>query len=108
MDFGINQSLVEDLYLRFRENPHSVDSSWRKYFERLSDAEQAALLQTNGPAGARYVNGGGNGAGVGNGHTAVARSNGAAPSNGTNGAGNGHGHAGYASAAAEYGSTTLA
>src|SRR5215510_5408850 len=86
MDFGINQSLVEELYLRFRENPRSVDGSWQKYFERLSPEEQASLLQTNGAAGARFLINGNNGNGAsGNGHAYVAK--------GSNGAGNGHGAA---------------
>ena len=84
MDFGINQSLVEELYLRFRENPRSVDGAWQKYFERLTPEEQASLLQTNGAAGARFlINGSSNGAS--NGHAYAAK--------GSNGAGNGHGHA---------------
>jgi 2-oxoglutarate dehydrogenase E1 component len=54
MDFGINQGLVEELYLRYRENPHSVEGAWRKYFERLSEVEQAGLMQRGeGAAGAR-------------------------------------------------------
>ena len=43
MDFGINQGLVEELYLRFRENPSTVDGDWRKYFERLSEAERGGI-----------------------------------------------------------------
>jgi 2-oxoglutarate dehydrogenase E1 component len=39
-DFGVNQALVEELYLRYCENPRSVDDAWRAYFEALS-AEQA-------------------------------------------------------------------
>jgi 2-oxoglutarate dehydrogenase E1 component len=46
MDFGVNQGLVEELYLRFRENPHAVERSWQAYFERLSDADRRALLET--------------------------------------------------------------
>ena len=37
VDFGINQAIVEEFYLRFLENPQSVDGKWRAYFERLSD-----------------------------------------------------------------------
>jgi 2-oxoglutarate dehydrogenase E1 component len=101
MDFGINQSLVEELYLRFRENPSSVESAWRKYFERLSDAEHAGLLQQNtGAAGARFVNG--NGAnGSTNGHGNVA----AAYAKSGNGAANGSGN-GHALAVVDYSSTT--
>ncbi|QQR89900.1 MAG: 2-oxoglutarate dehydrogenase E1 component [Myxococcales bacterium] len=31
-EFGVNQSLVEELYQRFKENPESVDPVWRSYF----------------------------------------------------------------------------
>jgi len=107
MDFGINQSLVEELYLRFSENPHSVEGAWQKYFEGLSDAERAGLLkQSNGAAGARFLSQGNgspaNGAsygtnGAGNGHAVHAKGNGVA--NGANG--NGH-----AAALVDYSTTT--
>ncbi|MET0384904.1 MAG: hypothetical protein ABW321_03045, partial [Polyangiales bacterium] len=70
MDFGINQGLVEELYQRFRENPASVEGSWQKYFERLSEAETAGLMQRGEPAaGPRYANGYVNGTNGSNGHT---------------------------------------
>ncbi|HET6340305.1 MAG TPA: 2-oxoglutarate dehydrogenase E1 component [Polyangiales bacterium] len=108
MDFGINQSLVEELYLRFSENPHSVESAWQKYFEHLTDAERAGLLtQTNGAAGARFLtngNGASNGGattvnGLGNGHAAAY-----AKSNGTTNGANGNGHA--VAAVVEYAATS--
>ncbi|GAB5542681.1 MAG: 2-oxoglutarate dehydrogenase E1 component [Sandaracinaceae bacterium] len=34
-DFGVNQALVEELYLRYRENPAAVSAEWRKYFDGL-------------------------------------------------------------------------
>ena len=34
-DFGVNQGLVEELYLRWQSDPESVDVSWREYFEGL-------------------------------------------------------------------------
>ena len=37
-EFGFNQGWVEELYLAYLENPRSVDSSWRAYF----DAQAAA------------------------------------------------------------------
>jgi len=43
-DFGVNQALVEELYLRYCENPRSVDESWQKYF----DAFYAEQLRTAG------------------------------------------------------------
>jgi multifunctional 2-oxoglutarate metabolism enzyme len=41
MDFGVNQALVEELYLRFRENPQAVDETWRRYFEAYQRGPQA-------------------------------------------------------------------
>ena len=35
-DFGVNQALVEELHLRYRENPASVPEAWRKYFDGLA------------------------------------------------------------------------
>ncbi len=32
-DFGVNQALVEELYLRYRENPAAVPEAWRKFFQ---------------------------------------------------------------------------
>jgi 2-oxoglutarate dehydrogenase E1 component len=79
MDFGINQGLVEELYLRFRENPNSVEGTWQKYFERLSEAEQAGLLQRGETAaGARIGVNGANGANGANGRTAANGGNGRA------------------------------
>jgi len=78
MDFGINQGLVEELYLRFRENPSAVDGSWRKYFERLSEAERAGLLARGEPhAGPTFLNGAGSN-GHSNGHAQTALTNGVA------------------------------
>ena len=52
MDFGINQAFVEEQFYRFRENPHAVEADWRKYFEKLSEAELAELLHVPPPGGA--------------------------------------------------------
>jgi len=50
--FGINQGLVEELYLRYLENPASVDESWRRFFENGHDVS----LPTHGPGnGATYA-----------------------------------------------------
>jgi len=46
MDFGINQGLVEEQYLRYRENPHAVEPSWRGYFEAMSPDDKAGLLRS--------------------------------------------------------------
>ena len=36
-DFGVNQGLVEELYLKYRENPSLVSDRWRAYFDGLSE-----------------------------------------------------------------------
>jgi 2-oxoglutarate dehydrogenase E1 component len=36
-DFGVNQGLVEELYLRYRANPASVSDAWRSYFDSLDE-----------------------------------------------------------------------
>ena len=76
-DFGINQAFVEELYLRYRENPQAVDESWRKYFDRITADAGAPdeLYPARAEAGAN-----------GNGH-------GEASHAGTNGNGNGNGAA---------------
>jgi 2-oxoglutarate dehydrogenase E1 component len=38
-DFGVNQALVEELFLKWAENPASVDDAWRRYFDRLPVAD---------------------------------------------------------------------
>ena len=34
-DFGVNQGLVEEQFIRWAENPASVDEAWRDYFDSL-------------------------------------------------------------------------
>lgn len=34
-DFGVNQAFVEELHLRYRENPAAVPPPWRKFFDEL-------------------------------------------------------------------------
>jgi 2-oxoglutarate dehydrogenase E1 component len=48
-DFGINQAVVEELYLRYIDNPQSVAENWRAYFARL-DGELSVrdVTQSNG------------------------------------------------------------
>ena len=36
-DFGVNQGLVEELYLKYRENPASVAQEWRIFFDSLDE-----------------------------------------------------------------------
>ncbi|MBX3247010.1 MAG: 2-oxoglutarate dehydrogenase E1 component [Myxococcales bacterium] len=42
-DFGVNQGLVEEMFLRWAGNPHSVDESWRRFFEGLAPADLPQL-----------------------------------------------------------------
>ena len=42
-DFGVNQSLVEDQYRRYLDNPGSVDKEWRELFEQLGDGAGTAV-----------------------------------------------------------------
>jgi 2-oxoglutarate dehydrogenase complex dehydrogenase (E1) component-like enzyme len=32
-DFGVNQGLVEEQFLKWVDNPLAVDEAWRAYFE---------------------------------------------------------------------------
>jgi 2-oxoglutarate dehydrogenase E1 component len=38
-DFGVNQGLVEEQFLKWVDNPLAVDDAWREYFESLAPAE---------------------------------------------------------------------
>lgn len=40
--YGANAPYIEELYARFRENPESVDESWRSFFARLPSPPEAA------------------------------------------------------------------
>ncbi len=41
-DFGVNQALVEELHLRYRENPAAVSERWREFFAQLEPTGPAA------------------------------------------------------------------
>ncbi len=45
-DFGVNQGLVEELFLRWASNPSSVDEAWRKYFDSLPASDWPQLTST--------------------------------------------------------------
>ncbi|MDP3276591.1 MAG: 2-oxoglutarate dehydrogenase E1 component [Deltaproteobacteria bacterium] len=49
-DFGINQAIVEEMYLRFVDNPQAVEEHWRKYFETLPDLQPNGHHAANVPA----------------------------------------------------------
>jgi 2-oxoglutarate dehydrogenase E1 component len=100
VDFGVNQSLVEELFLRYREDPATVDPAWRRHFDGLSDGERTEWVRSiasspragvsfsgnHGTGGGVHVERGmrgGNGARGGNGrHAASAESSPVAPSPG--------------------------
>ncbi|MFO0694845.1 MAG: 2-oxoglutarate dehydrogenase E1 component [Polyangiales bacterium] len=42
-DFGVNQGLVEEMFLRWAANPSSVDESWRRYFDGLPPNDYPSL-----------------------------------------------------------------
>jgi 2-oxoglutarate dehydrogenase E1 component len=51
-DFGVNQALVEELFLRYQENPKAVAPEWRRFFEGLdpldAPAEPPLTVRSNG------------------------------------------------------------
>ncbi|MEM9862574.1 MAG: 2-oxoglutarate dehydrogenase E1 component [Myxococcota bacterium] len=71
-DFGVNQGLVEEMFLRWVQNPASVDSAWQRYFDgldqgdwpQLTSAGTLAAPTANGANG-HSSNGGSNGADAG-------------------------------------------
>lgn len=46
--FAANSGFVEDLYLKYLENPANVDEKWRDFFANLGDDELQALKATLG------------------------------------------------------------
>jgi 2-oxoglutarate dehydrogenase complex dehydrogenase (E1) component-like enzyme len=57
-DFGVNQGLVEEMFLAWMSNPTAVEPAWREYFDRLPQADWPQLTSAGTPgraprAGAR-------------------------------------------------------
>ena len=52
--FGINAGLVEELLAKYRENPRSVEPSWRQYFEQNGSATLVRPSEPP-PGGARRI-----------------------------------------------------
>jgi 2-oxoglutarate dehydrogenase E1 component len=81
-EFGINAGYVEDLHTRWLQSPHSVEESWRCFFEERDGNKNGAsatpAVNGRAPSPPPYVNGNGspNGTVNGNGHAAT---NGVAP-----------------------------
>ncbi len=67
-DFGMNQALVEELFLQYCSNPASVSDSWRTYFDALPPSDLPELTSAGNlpaatvPQGANGVHSTGNGA----------------------------------------------
>lgn len=38
-DFGVNQGLVEEMFLQWMSNPASVDEAWKRYFDELDPGD---------------------------------------------------------------------
>jgi 2-oxoglutarate dehydrogenase E1 component len=47
---GANATYVSELYLRFVENPGTVDPSWAQFFRELNDDSRAILAELRGPS----------------------------------------------------------
>src|SRR6185437_3372524 len=51
LDFGINTGFVEELYAQYLENPASVGSTWRDYFDaRLHATQPGQAILSRAPA----------------------------------------------------------
>ena len=46
----INLAFVEGLYLDYLEDPSSVPTAWRAYFEQLSNSDRGGTPQPNLPS----------------------------------------------------------
>lgn len=45
---GVNSEYIAHLYTRYQQSPHSVDASWRSFFDGLSDSELDILREMHG------------------------------------------------------------
>ncbi|MFT6556697.1 2-oxoglutarate dehydrogenase E1 component [Sneathiella sp.] len=45
---GANAGFIEDLYLRYQNDPTSVDSSWQQYFQTLGDDAETVVAENRG------------------------------------------------------------
>lgn len=67
-DFGVNQGLVEEMFLRWVSNPSSVDEAWQRYFDNLDQVEWPQLTSAGSIAAPSVSDG--DGGHFGNGHSA--------------------------------------
>ena len=45
---GANSAFIEELYARYAQNPHSVDSSWQQFFDELAEDAPGVLKALEG------------------------------------------------------------
>ena len=62
-DFGVNQGLVEEQFLKWAANPGAVDPAWRRYFDALPESDWPRLTSAGTVAAVAP-----SGDGDGNGH----------------------------------------
>ena len=51
--YGANAAFIEELYARYRRIPHSVDESWRTFFDALGEDAARVLREARGASLAR-------------------------------------------------------
>ena len=74
-DFGVNQGLVEEQFLKWAANPGAVDPAWRRYFDALPESDWPRLTSAGTVAAVAP-----SGHGDGNGHGYRARAGAVSPS----------------------------
>lgn len=57
IEFGVNQGLVEENFLKWAANPSSVDESWRRYFEGLPPEDWPQLTSAGSLPAPSIANG---------------------------------------------------
>ena len=50
---GVNSKQIEELYIQYLENPSSLTSDWRNFFQGLGDEEKNIIDNSNGPSWSR-------------------------------------------------------
>ena len=50
---GVNSRQIEELYTQYLENPSSLTSDWRNFFQGLGDEEKNIIDNSNGPSWSR-------------------------------------------------------
>ena len=47
---GVNAAYIEDLYSRFQNNPGSVTSDWRAFFNEMKERKETVIADAQGPS----------------------------------------------------------